>query len=103
MKHRHRANLILHVPAVVLFWVGTIVLVCGAIDRSLVQIMIAVACLIVSVAAQGRGHRLEADAPTPFAGAGDFVTRLFAEQWITFPRFVLSGGWYRALTRSKAR
>lgn len=23
-----------------------------------------------------------------------------AEQWITFPRFVLSGGWYRNLTRS---
>ena len=25
-----------------------------------------------------------------------------AEQWITFPRFVLSGGWYRALTQSRA-
>jgi hypothetical protein len=24
------------------------------------------------------------------------VTRIFAEQFITFPRFVLSGGWSRA-------
>jgi len=22
--------------------------------------------------------------------------RIFLEQWITFPRFVLSGGWYHA-------
>jgi len=103
VKHRNRVNLILHVPAVALFWIGTIVLVGGAIHRALAEIAIAVACLIVSVAAQGRGHHLETDAPTPFAGAGDFVTRLFAEQWITFPRFVLSGGWYRALAQSKAR
>ena len=30
------------------------------------------------------------------------VSRFFAEQWITFPRFVLSGGWqtnYRAASR----
>lgn len=25
----------------------------------------------------------------------------FAEQWITFPRFVLSGGWLRALRESE--
>jgi hypothetical protein len=25
------------------------------------------------------------------------VGRIFFEQWITFPRFVLSGGWLRAL------
>jgi uncharacterized protein len=27
----------------------------------------------------------------------DAVTRIFLEQWITFPRFVLSGAWIRAL------
>jgi uncharacterized membrane protein YGL010W len=30
------------------------------------------------------------------------VSRFFAEQWITFPRFVLSGGWSRNLTRSQS-
>ena len=97
-KHRHRVNLIVHVPAVALFWVGTVGLVCAAINGSLVELAIAVACLVVSVAAQGRGHSLEAEAPTPFSGAGDLVSRLVVEQWITFPRFVLSGGWYRAVT-----
>jgi hypothetical protein len=35
-------------------------------------------------------------------GFGDFVTRFFVEQWVTFPRFVLSGGWYRNLQQTAA-
>jgi hypothetical protein len=27
------------------------------------------------------------------------VKRVFAEQFVTFPRFVLSGGWMRNVTR----
>ena len=99
-KHGNRTNLLLHVPAVALFWVGTIVFVCGVTRRSIGEIAIALGCLIVSVAVQGRGHRREREAPTPFSGAGDFVSRLLVEQWITFPRFLLSGAWYRALRRS---
>ena len=63
----------------------------------LVVSLVGALCIGVSLAVQGRGHRLEAEAPAPFAGPGDFIARLVAEQWITFPRFVLSGGWYRNL------
>jgi hypothetical protein len=38
---------------------------------------------------------------TPFDGAGDVVSRLLVEQWVTFPRFVLSGGWGRNLRASR--
>jgi hypothetical protein len=35
-----------------------------------------------------------------FRGPGDFLARFFAEQWFTFPRYVLSGrfadAWRRA-------
>jgi hypothetical protein len=55
--------------------------------------------MLGSIVVQGRGHRREREAPTPFSGGSDLVTRLFAEQWVTFPRFVLSGGWYRNLRR----
>lgn len=98
-KHTNRANLLLHVPAVVLAQAGMLVLVYAAIARSPAAAGVAAACIVVSLAAQGRGHRLEREAPTPFSGAGDFVTRFVVEQWITFPRFVLSGGWLRALRR----
>jgi hypothetical protein len=27
---------------------------------------------------------------------GNAISRIFLEQWVTFPRFVLSGAWMRA-------
>ena len=50
---------------------------------------------------QGRGHRRETEAPTPFDGAVDFVSRFAVEQWVTFPRFVLSGAWAKNLRRAR--
>jgi len=103
-KHRHRANLIVHIPAVALFWLGAASIVWAAgVSHSPRRIAFGLVCIVVSIAAQGRGHRFERETPTPFAGAGDFVTRVIAEQFVTFPRFVLSGAWYRALRQSKAR
>jgi hypothetical protein len=99
-KHRSRANLLLHIVAVPVFQLGTLLIVYGALRRALLAVVIGVVAAGVSVVAQGRGHRLEAEAPTPFAGLVDVVWRLVAEQWITFPRFVLSGGWYRNLRRA---
>jgi len=61
------------------------------------------ACTVVALVAQGRGHRFEPETPTPFDGPVDFVSRLFAEQWVTFPRFVLSGGGSRNLKDAGGR
>jgi hypothetical protein len=38
---------------------------------------------------------MEANPPAPFKDAREFVRRVVAEQFVTFPRFVLSGGWWR--------
>ena len=51
----------------------------------------------IAFAVQGVGHKRERTAPEPFSGAGDFAARMLAEQFITFPRFVLSGQWARNL------
>lgn len=99
-KHRSRANLVIHILAVPLFQAGTVLLVYGAVALSGAAAGLAVLCMAASLVLEGRGHRLEPETPAPFAGAGDFVARYVAEQWITFPRFVLSGAWYRALRRS---
>jgi hypothetical protein len=55
------------------------------------------------MALQGRGHRGELVHPVPFAGPVDVVSRIFAEQLITFPRFVLSGQFARAWRESGSR
>ena len=99
--HQSRPNLLIHIVAVPFFLFGTIALV-GAIARlSLLLFAVAVGCILVAVALQGRGHRLEPVPPEPFSGPLNFVSRLFFEQWVTFPRFVLSGGWLAALRKAR--
>jgi hypothetical protein len=99
-KHRDRGNLLLHIVAVPLFQLATIALLYGVARGRAAVVVVALVGMGLAVLVQGRGHRREAETPTPFAGAGDFVTRFVAEQWVTFPRFVLSGGWARNLRRA---
>jgi len=100
-KHRDRENLLIHIVAVPLFQLATLGLVGAALGRSWAVALIAVGLMVVALVLQGRGHRREAEVPASFDGAGDFVTRFVAEQWITFPRFVLSGAWRANLERAR--
>ena len=100
-KHRSRTNLLIHIVAVPLFQISTLLLLYGAWQRASGVVGVSVACLVASLVMQGRGHRLEVEPPTPFGGAGDAIRRIVTEQWITFPRFVLSGGWYHNLRMTK--
>lgn len=94
--HRDRGNLLLHLVTVPLFIGGTLAVLAsplvgwGAFGAGL-------GAMALSLAAQGRGHRREGHPPEPFLGPGDFVGRLFVEQFVTFPRFVLSGRYFRTL------
>ena len=45
----------------------------------------------ISMFFQGIGHRKEENAPEPFTGPVNAITRIFAEQFYKFPMFVLSG------------
>ena len=99
-KHRSRTNLLLHIVTVPLFQVGCVLLVGAAAARSSVGMGLGILGMFAALVIQGRGHRGERDAPVPFAGAADFVSRFVVEQWVTFPRFVLSGGWRRNLKAS---
>jgi len=95
--HRSRANLLLHIVLVPVFVLGNVVLLVALTQRSWSAVLVALVVMVVSIALQGRGHRQEATPPEPFTSPANAVARIFCEQWITFPRFVLSGGWYRAL------
>jgi hypothetical protein len=59
--------------------------------------VVGLVAMVVSVALQERGHGVEANPPEPFTSPAQAVARIFLEQWVTFPRFVLTGGWMRAL------
>jgi hypothetical protein len=101
--HQDRANLLIHIVAVPLFLAASTGLVAAIALASLPLLGAAIGGMVAAVALQGRGHRLEPVPPQPFSGQLDFVLRLFLEQWITFPRFVLSGGWSAALRKTRER
>ncbi len=98
--HRSRPNLLIHIVAVPLFLLGTMVLLAAIAQLSLWSLVVAVGCIVVALALQGRGHRLEAVPPEPFSGPLNFISRLLLEQWVTFPRFVFSGGWLATLRKA---
>jgi hypothetical protein len=93
--HHDRRNLALHAVTNPLFIAGSIALVSSPLAGGRVAV-IGLVAMLAALVAQGRGHKLEQAAPVPFRGPADFVARFFAEQWITFPRFVLSGAFARA-------
>jgi len=96
-KHRQRVNLWLHIASVPLTWAGTLAALSVLFGASPWWLLALPAGWLTALAIQGFGHGLEPEAPEPFLDRADFVSRFTAEQLVTFPRFVLSGGWWRGL------
>lgn len=95
-NHRHPTNLALHLIAVPLFIIAALLIVDGLLGLSFSSIAIGVIGLIAALGFQRHGHSLEAQSPEPSTDRNDALKRLLVEQFVTFPRFVLSGGWWRA-------
>jgi hypothetical protein len=94
--HHHRANLAVHILTVPVFVVGTVVLAYAAVTGHGWLALAGAAAMVAAIGVQGRTHRLESETVAPFRGPLDVIARLFAEQWVTFPRYVASGGFARA-------
>lgn len=93
--HRDRRNLAIHLATAPLFQIGTLALLASPLIGA-IWALPAVGAMATALVAQGRGHRLESEPPAPFLGPADLIARFFAEQFVTFPRFVLSGEFSRA-------
>jgi len=98
--HNNRRNLLVHAGTNPLFLAGTCVLVASPLAGADFA-GAGASLMLLAMMAQGGGHRLEKTAPVPFRGPGDLLARFFAEQWVTFPRFVLSGGFSAAWRSAK--
>jgi Protein of unknown function (DUF962) len=94
-NHRDRISLLLHFAGVAMFVSGLLAALRMATLGQWVGAGVSFGFALSGFALQVIGHKREAEPPIPFDGPGDFVLRLLAEQFITFPRFVLSGGWGR--------
>lgn len=112
--HQDMHNLRIHIVAVPVFLLGNLLFLAGLVWTPLMVVgftwsWLPIALLVggpvlsaAAMAAQGRGHASESNPPKPFTGPGNALARIFVEQWVTFPRFVLSGGWSRALRTARS-
>ena len=94
--HQDKGNLLIHIFAVAVFWLGAAALIFGIVRLSLLSVLLAFLALFGSLVFQSIGHKREANPPVPFTSKIDFIKRFLCEQFITFPRFVLTGGWFRS-------
>lgn len=101
-RHQDRVNLIIHIVAVPLFWWGALDTLGSILFSGLFAAVGGMALMVLSVFLQGVGHDREAVAPEPWAGAWVFAQRLAAEQFVNFPRFVISGAWWRGVNGETA-
>jgi hypothetical protein len=95
-KHRNRQNLLIHLVAVPSFVLGLGGLALAVSFQEWLLLVPGLVLPLVSLALQGRGHRLEASPPAPFRSPWDFVFRILREQFVLFPLFVLRGRWAQA-------
>jgi hypothetical protein len=95
--HQSRPNLLLHIVFVPLFLAGNVIFIVALIERRWLLAIGAALLTGFALAMQGRGHRGESVPPEPFTSPGNALSRIFLEQWVTFPRFALSGALMRAL------
>lgn len=100
--HQNRVNLLLHIVAVPTFIASAIALIASLATMQWVGAVVALLLLAAAFGVQGMGHKREANPAIPFDGPVDTITRIIAEQFITFPRFVLSGGWRSALIAARS-
>jgi hypothetical protein len=100
--HRDRRNLLIHLVTNPLFIAGVLAVPAGLVTQFWLTSIFGVVVMPLVMFVQGRGHKLEKEPPAPFRGPLDVVGRIFAEQLINFPRFVITGKWIDAWFAAKS-
>jgi len=91
--HQSRLNLAIHTLTVPMSISGTVLAGYAIATFSFQLLVVGLAANGLALGLQGLGHRFERNAPEPFDGFGSAAVRVLCEQWVTFPRFLLTGSW----------
>lgn len=101
--HRSRTNLIIHIIAIPIFVFSVLSAIYSLLTLSLLGFIYSMTSALIAFGAQGFGHSKEELPAEPFTGPKQAVMRILLEQFITFPKFVLTGGWYAAFTSNNRK
>lgn len=98
--HQSRTNLFIHIVAVPLFVLCTLASLIFLLQLNWLVAIANIVIAMLAMAIQGFGHSKEMNPANAFSSTGQASVRILSEQFITFPRFVITGGWYRAVRAS---
>lgn len=101
LYHASRFNLMAHIIFVPLFVWANVGMIASLLNRNGMGALAGLVLMALSFAVQAVGHKNETVASVPFGSVGNAFKRVFIEQWVTFPKFVVSGGWWKALNNAK--
>ncbi|CZF78423.1 hypothetical protein GCE9029_00827 [Grimontia celer] len=99
--HQSKKNLLIHIIFVPCFLLGFASFVFSLLSLDLIAVLMSVLLMAVSFGLQGLGHSKEANPAEPFTSFKNAMSRILLEQLYTFPKFVVTGNWYRAFVASK--
>lgn len=99
--HGNKVNLLIHIVAVPALLMAQVSLVFSLVSQAYLVTLLSLLVVAASFGSQGIGHKKEDKPSIPFTSPFNAIARLMVEQWINFPRFVLSGGWWKAFKAAK--
>ena len=105
-RHRHKSNLVIHIVAVPVSWFGAfwvlggLLLMLLGVPGAFGQLLTGIVFIALALGAQHYGNSLEARRAPPPADPKEFARHAVAEQFVTFPRFVLTGAWLENLKKA---
>ncbi|WP_286238764.1 Mpo1-like protein [Neptuniibacter halophilus] len=99
--HKSRVNLLIHIVFVPVFIYGFLLLLSSLVLLKPFGLVLSLLMMGIAFAAQGFGHSRESEPAAPFTGISNALIRILLEQLYTFPKYVLTGGWYRAFRGEK--
>lgn len=98
-RHVDKLNLWVHLYTVAAFIASAAAAFAHLLSLQWFGVLVSLGVMAAALGLQALVGRREALSAPPFDGPVDALRRVFAEQFVTFPRFVLSGGWMRNVTR----
>ena len=88
--HQNKKNLLIHILTVPVFILGNLSMAIALFQGELLLAVLSFGVAMAGLGIQAKSHRLEPNKVAPFLGALDFFKRIYTEQFITFPTYLIS-------------
>lgn len=99
--HRSKHGLMIHALTFVWVGAGIVLTALGLLSRQGEWMLLGLLLYFGAMGAQAIAHSFEKKRPEPFLSPLDFVARFTLENLVTFPRFLITGGFAKAWRASE--